>query len=62
MLEFLTDNIFVMFGGLVFQQTVGIPMGTCCAPLLVDLFIYSYEADFIQRLLKKNEKEAIPIL
>jgi hypothetical protein len=27
MLEFLIDNIFVIFGGRVFQQTVGIPMG-----------------------------------
>jgi len=44
MLEFLIDNIFVIFGGRVFQQTVGIPMGTNCAPLLADLFPYSYEA------------------
>ena len=57
MLEFLIDNIFVFFGGRVFQQTVGIPMGTNCAPLLADLFLYSYEADFIQGLLKKNEKK-----
>jgi hypothetical protein len=57
MLEFLIDNIFVFFGGRVFQQTVGIPMGTNCAPLLVDLLLYSYEADFIQGLLKKNEKK-----
>ena len=28
MLEFLIDNIFVIFGGRIFQQTVGIPMGT----------------------------------
>jgi hypothetical protein len=42
---------------LVFQLTVGIPMGTICAPLLVDLFLYLYEADFIQRLLNKNEKK-----
>ena len=27
-LEFLIDNIFAMFDGCVFQQTVGIPMGT----------------------------------
>jgi len=27
-LEFLIDNIFAMFGGRVFQQTVGIPMGS----------------------------------
>jgi hypothetical protein len=57
MLEFLVDNIFAIFGGRVFQQTVGIPMGTNCAPLLADLFLYSYEADFIRGLLKKNEKK-----
>jgi hypothetical protein len=53
----MIDNIFVMSGGCVFQQTVGIPIGTKCAPLLADLFPYSYEADFIQGLLKKNEKK-----
>ena len=57
MLEVLIDNIFAMFGGRVFQQTVGIPMCTNSAPLLADLFLYSYEADFIQGLLKKNEKK-----
>ena len=34
-----------------------IPMGTNCAPLLAHLFLYSYEADFIQGLVKKNEKK-----
>ena len=53
----MIDNIFVIFGGRVFQQTVGIPMGTNCALLLTDLFLYLYEADFIQGLLKKNEKK-----
>jgi hypothetical protein len=46
-----------MFGELVFQQTVGIPMGANCSPLLVDLFMYSNDAGFIQRLLKKDEKK-----
>ena len=41
----------------VFQQTVGIPIGTNCAPLLADLFLYSYEADFLHGLLEKNEKK-----
>jgi hypothetical protein len=40
----------------LFQQTVGIPMGTNCPPPLAALFLYSYEADFIRGLLKKNEK------
>ena len=53
----MIENIFVIFGGRVFQQTFGIPIGTNCAPLLADLFLYSYEVDFIQGLLKKNEKK-----
>ena len=44
MLGFHVDNIYVVFGDQVFQQTVGIHMGTNCAPLLVDLFLHSYEA------------------
>ena len=36
--EYLIDNIFVEFGWRIFQQTIGIPMGTNCAPLLADLF------------------------
>ena len=42
MVEFLIDNIYVEFGGRVYQQIVGIPMGTNCAPLVADLFLYSY--------------------
>ena len=34
-------------------------MGTNCAPLLADLFLYLYEADFIQGLLKKNENKLV---
>ena len=48
MLGFLLDNIFVVFAGKFFQQIIGIPMGTNCAPLLADIFLYSYEAEFIQ--------------
>jgi hypothetical protein len=42
MLGFILDNIFVVFSNQIFQQTVGIPVGTNCAPLLLDLFSYSY--------------------
>jgi hypothetical protein len=41
----------------VFFDRVDIPMDTNCTRLLTDLFLYSYEADFIQGLLKKNEKK-----
>jgi len=45
------------FGGRIFQQTVSIPMGNNSAPLLVDLFLHSYEAEFVQELLRKAEKK-----
>ena len=57
MLKFLVDNIFVVFAGRVFQQIVGIPMGTNCAPLLADIFLYSYEAEFIQSLLSTGRQQ-----
>ena len=31
-------------------------MGTNCAPLLADLFLYSYDAEFVQSLLKAGKK------
>jgi len=37
MSNFHIDNIFIEFGGRVFQQTVAIPMGTNC-----DLFLSIY--------------------
>jgi len=51
-------TIFVIeFEGTIFQQTVGIPMGTNYAPLLANLFLHSYEAEFVQYLLRKGEKK-----
>jgi hypothetical protein len=57
MLGFLVDNIYVVFGDQVFQPSVGIPMGTNCAPLLADLFLYSYETEIVQKLLRDNNKK-----
>jgi hypothetical protein len=55
MLEFLIDNIFVSFGGILFQQVIGIPLGANCAPLLADLYLYSYESEFLQKLVKDKK-------
>jgi hypothetical protein len=56
MLAFFVDNIYVVLGDQVFQQYVGIPKGTKCAPSLADLFLYSYEAEFVQILLRDKNK------
>ena len=58
MTEFLMDNIYVRFGVQLFRQMIGIPMGTNCAPLLADLFLYSYENKFSDKLIKEGKKKA----
>ena len=57
MIEFLVDNIYVRFGGQLSQQMVGILMGTNCAPLLADLFLYSYENEFLDKLIKEGKRK-----
>lgn len=56
MLEFLIDSIDVVFKHQVLKQSVGVPMETNCAPLLANLFLYYYEAEFIQ-MLQDTRKE-----
>ena len=41
-LHYLLDNIFIRFGSKLNRQIVGIPMGTNCAPLVADLFLFCY--------------------
>ena len=54
MIEYLIDHIFVQFGGRLFRQVIGIPMGTNCAPLLADLFLYSYENGFLDNMIRNG--------
>ena len=56
MIEFLIDNIFVQFRGHLFCQVIGIPMGTNCAPLLADLFLYSYQNEFLANMIKGGHR------
>ena len=56
--EFLIDNIFVKFGGCLFRQVIGIPIGTNCTPLLADLFIYSYKIEFLDNMISGYRKLA----
>ena len=39
------------------EKMVGIPMGTNCAPLLADLFLYSYENEFLDKLIKEGKRK-----
>ena len=58
-LTFLLDNIYIRFGTKLFRQIVGIPMGTNCAPLVADLFLFCYERDFMMSLTVENQSEIV---
>ena len=55
-LTLLLDNIYIRFGAKLYRQIVGFPMGTNCAPLVVDLFLFCYERDFMLSL--SGDKES----
>ena len=52
-LIYLLDNIYIRFGTTLYRQIVG----TNCAPLVADLFLFCYERDFMTSLsdVKKAE-------
>ena len=54
-LHYLLDNIFIRFSSKLYRQTVGIPMGTNCAPLIADLYLFCYERDFMLSLSDNNQ-------
>ena len=53
-MEYLIDNIYVSIGNGVHRQCVEIPMGTNCAPLLANLFIFHHEYKYMRNLIKMN--------
>ena len=53
------DNIYIRFGAKLYRQIVGIPMGTNCAPLVADLFLFCYEIDFLTSLSDFKQAEII---
>ena len=55
----LLDNICIRFGTKLYRQIVGNPMGTYCAPLVADLFLFCYERDFMASLSGVKQAEII---
>ena len=57
--RFLLDNIYIRFGTKLYRQIVGIPMGTNCAPLVADWFLFCYERDFMKDLSSDNQADVV---
>ena len=56
MIELSFDNIIVQFKGCLFRQAVGIPVGTNCAPLLADFFLYSNGNVFLDNMIRNGNR------
>ena len=55
----ILDNIYIRFGTKLYRQIVGIPMGTNCAPLVADLYLFCYERDFMMSLSSDKDADII---
>ena len=64
MIGFLIDNIYIKIGNQLFRQPSSTMhwypnmrwVGTSCALLLANLFLYSYEVEFLRSVKKSNKK------
>ena len=50
---------WIIFGTKLFRQTIGIPMGTNCAPFVADFSHFCYERDFMKSLSRENQTDVI---
>ena len=53
-LIYLLDNVYIRFGSKLYRKNVGILIGTNCAPLVADLFLFCYERDFMDSFTKEK--------
>ena len=58
MIDLVIDHSFFKFGDKVFRQSIGIPMDIDPAPQMANLYLYYYEAKFMEKLTKENYSAA----
>ena len=51
-MEYLIDNVNI--GSRIYRHCIGIPMGTDCAPLVANLFLFYYKYKYKRNLIKTN--------
>jgi hypothetical protein len=56
---YIIDTIYMQVGCIVFRQTIGFHiLGTNCAQLLADWFLFTYECDYLVQLAKTDIQHA----
>jgi hypothetical protein len=57
MINHLVDHTFVEFGGSIWQQSIGLPLGTQCAGQLANTYCFTYEFQFLRRLIQAGKRD-----
>ena len=57
-IKHLLDNIYISHGGKIFRQIIGIPIGSDCSQDLANLFLFSYEDEYIINLINDGNEDA----
>ena len=55
LINLIIDNSYVVFHDKVYRQIIGIPMGTNCAPFLVNIFLHVYEYEYLSKLVEGED-------
>ena len=55
------NNTFIRFGTKLYRQVVGIPIGTNCAPLDANLFLFCYKRDYMMSLSDDKQADIIDV-
>lgn len=54
-LDYVVDNTYVTLGNHTFKQRVGLPMGTQCAPIVANLYLLTYELEFLRKTISRGD-------
>lgn len=57
-IRYVIDNAYFSFGNKVYQQVIGIPMGTDPAPYMANLYLHYYEEKWMNNLAKTDNRKA----
>jgi len=60
-LDVLIDIIYFTCGDRTFRQKIGIPMGTDCAPLLANLYLFALECKWMDKNLTGKDQQGVDL-
>ena len=59
---YIIDNSYISYHGHIYRQIIGIPMGTNCAPFIANIYLHTFEYEYIKKLVSKGELNAATLL